>query len=265
MINQILQDIPVLICRPEPSASELALALSAVGARCSKLPCLEIKPVQVNDADKQSLINLDQYHHVIVLSQHAASPALELIDAYWPQFPAQQPWYAVGRKTAGILSDSVPGLIEPEADLTSEDILALPALQDIKEQRVLILKGKGGRDTIQKGLSQRQAKVDVIELYERIAPEYDNATLNSILQGQSLRYIVALSAETLRNLVSFAEQIKLDLTQYHLILPSERVARVALQMGFQLTYIPNNLKPIDIIRCIANIEAELKREQSKQE
>lgn len=259
MIHPVLKDIPILICRPEPTASELAIALSAVGALCRKLPCLTINSLALSGESKQRILDLDQYSTVIALSQYAAKPALELIDEYWPQAPIQQTWYAIGRATANVIASNVDTLVEPEADFSSEELLELPGLQSFDDDRVLILKGKNGRDTIEKALTERGAKVDNLELYERVAPNYSNEEIETALIQFTPRYIVALSGETVRNLKRFADQIQLDLSQHHLIVPSERVAHVAMQAGFKLTYIPNNLKPIDIIRCIANIEGQLKQ------
>lgn len=260
-IQPILKDIPILICRPEPSATELDNALSAMGAQCHKLPGLAIHSVTPTDAERQHILNLDQYTHVIALSQHAAVPALELIDEYWPQFPVQQSWFAIGRATANTLAQHVETLIQPEADLTSEDLLALPELADMNDSRVLILKGRNGRTVIEEALLKRGAKaVDNIELYERITPSYSDADIRSGLVEFKARYIIALSGETVKNIKTMANQIHCDLSEHHLIVPSERVAQVAMQQGFKLTYIPNNLKPIDIIRCIANIEGQIKRD-----
>lgn len=264
VILQVLKDIPVLICRPEPSATDLANALKAVGAKCETLPCLKINTLKIEGETKQRLLDLDQYSSVVALSQYAAKPALDFIDEYWPQPPVQQTWYAIGRKTADLISGNVATLVEPEADLSSEELLELPGLQNMEDERVLILKGIDGRDTIEKELVKRGAKVENVELYERVAPSYSDEEVSKALVAFSSRcnsssnYIVALSGETVKNLKRLADQIKQDLSEHHLIVPSERVAHVAMQAGFKLTYIPNNLKPIDIIRCIANIEGQLK-------
>lgn len=259
VVHSILKDIPVLICRPEPSATELANTLGAMGAQCRKLPCLDIKTLALSSDGKQKILDLDQYSTVIALSQYAAKPALALMEEYWPQPPVQQTWYAIGRTTANIIANNVDKLEEPTADLTSEELLELPGLQSFDNERVLILKGKDGRDTIEHALTARGATVDNLELYERVAPEYSNTEISQVFDGFTPRYIVALSGETVRNLKRFADQIGLDLGQQHLVVPSERVAQVAMQEGFKLTYIPNNLKPIDIIRCIAHVEAETKQ------
>jgi len=240
-----------LICRPEPSASELAVVLRSVGAECEVLPTIAIERLDVTQEARQMIMNLDHYHQVIVVSQHAAELGFSLIDEFWPQFPAEQNWYAIGRKTAEKLQAIDANLISPGRDLRSEDLLALPELQSVRGQKILLLKGKGGRGTLQQSLVNRGAKVDALMLYSRVCPTYNDELINERLLGFNPHYIVALSGETLNNLVFLGNKVNVDLAQRTLVLPSKRVANIALEHGFKLTCIPENLMPIDIIQCIA--------------
>jgi len=251
MIQPLLPDSRVLICRPEPSASELAKVLQSVGAECEVLPTLLIKPLELNAQARQKVIDIDQYDHVIVVSQHAATLGLSVIDEYWPQFPINQSWFAIGRKTSNVLKPANLELIEPNKDLSSEALLKISELKDVKNKKILILKGKEGRNKLELELSARGATVDTIELYERICPIYSSAELEASLVMFNPNYIVALSGETLLNLIKLSQSANIDLHNKALILSSERVANIAREHGLNLIYIANNLMPMDIIRCIA--------------
>lgn len=251
MIEPILADTRILICRPEPSASELARVLRSVGADCEVLPSIAIEAIELSPEARQIVMNLDLYHQVIVTSQHAAESGMALIDTFWPQFPSGQNWYAIGRKTAEKLKIVDDRLVAPDKDMDSEDLLALPELQDVRGQKILLLKGEGGRGVIQRSLQKRGAKVDAITLYRRIRPEYGNELLQNKLHQFDPHYVIALSGETLDNLRDLANQVNIDITQRTFILPSKRVANIALEYGFKLICVPDNLMPIDIIRCIA--------------
>lgn len=251
MIQQLLPNTRVLICRPEPSASELSRVLESVGAACEVLPTLQIHALDLSAEARQKIMDLDQYAHVIVVSQHAASLGLSIIDEYWPQFPTAQNWFAIGRKTAMSLKPAGLNLIEPNEDLNSEALLNTKLLAKVKGKKILILKGKEGRNTIESELNKRGAVVDTISLYERVCPEYSASELEASLLEFSPSYIVALSGETLSNLIQMSKRVKVDLQHKAFILSSERVANIARDQGFKLTYIANNLMPMDIIRCIA--------------
>ena len=251
MIQQLLPDTRVLICRPEPSASELSKVLESVGARCEVLPTLMIHPLEITAEARQQMMDLDQYDHVIVVSQHAATLGLSIIDEYWPQFPIKQNWFAIGRKTANSLKPAGVKLIAPNEDLTSETLLNTKLLAKVSGAKVLILKGKEGRNIIESELNKRGAAVDTISLYERVCPEYSSVALETSLIKFNPSYIVALSGETLSNLIQLSKSVKAELQNKALILSSERVANIAQDQGYKLTYIANNLMPMDIIRCIA--------------
>jgi len=253
-ISGILSDTRVLICRPEPAASELASALASMGAECKILPTLAISPLEISPADRQKIMNLDRYQHVIVTSQHAAKLGLEHIDEYWPQFPAEQNWFAMGRKTAKHLDAADINLTSPDKDLSSETLLLQTKLKQVKSQKVLILKGVEGRDLLQQQLEKQGALVDTIELYQRRCPEYDTAHIQKSVQAYDPDYIIALSGETLLNLLSLSKQANISLASYSFILSSRRVANIALEQGIKSNIIPDNLMPIDIIRCIAKVK-----------
>lgn len=251
-VSSLLGGVNVLICRPEESSKELASALSALGAKCHILPTLDIIEVPISDIERQYILSLDQYQYVIVTSQHAANLGLHLIDTYWPQFPLDQTWLAIGQKTASLLATENLRLVSPEKDLTSEALLKLPQLNKVKDQKILLLKGKEGRDTISQILTKRGAKVDSIELYERVCPAYTDEEIHTALIKFKANYIVTLSGETLNNLISLCEEPNINLSSKTFIVPSNRVANIAYGHGFKSVLIPANLKPIDLIKSITN-------------
>lgn len=257
-IPLILSGTRILICRPQESAEEMARALSAIGAECSCFPTLTINATALSERDRQLILNLDQYLHIIVTSQHAAKLGLEHIDQVWPQFPIDQSWYPIGEKTASLLADEQLNVIHPDKALTSESLLDIAALQKVKHQKILIMKGEEGRDLLRKTLVSRGAHVDELTLYQRSCPEYSQAEIVNALKTFHADYLVTLSGETLENLISLSERVNIDLSQLTFIVPSYRVANIAYQRGFKSVLIPANLKPIDLIKCITHHKKNLK-------
>jgi len=58
-IKPILAHSKVLVCRPEPAASELASVLRSVGANAKTLPCIAIEPTAVTP---ETLLTQDRTH-----------------------------------------------------------------------------------------------------------------------------------------------------------------------------------------------------------
>ncbi|KZY82283.1 hypothetical protein A3742_18490, partial [Oleiphilus sp. HI0071] len=227
MIKAILEGHKVLVCRPEPSASELCKVLESVGAETYSLPCIEVRTLALTPQVKNIIYALDQYEKVVVVSQHAATQLIHYVDELWPQAPADQKWFGIGRKTTQLLAEADLSVSIPDQDYSSEGLLDTPELNHVKGQKILIAKGKEGRSKLEQGLRDRGAKVTTIELYERVTPEYSDQTLQESISDFGATSIVTLSAETLDNLHSLAKSISATPTGTRLIVPSERVAKHA--------------------------------------
>jgi len=250
MINNLLEGKRVLVCRPEPSASELSAVLSSVGATVQTLPTIEVEPLEVNDKQRSYLFDLDQYEKVIVVSQHAAHRICELIDEIWPQPPYPQRWFGIGRKTSEVLQQNSLDVMAPESDMSSEALLETPELQEVKGQKILIAKGRGGRSKLEQGLRDRGAKVQCIDLYQRKQPNYSDQELTSAFKNFQPDAIICLSTESLDNLHALTARVEHSLLNCLLVLPSERTKRHAKTLGYLNSRISDGLRPIDLIKTL---------------
>ena len=259
MIVKVLDNIRVLICRPEPSASELAHTLESVGATCHLIPAIERTPLALSEASKTKILNLDQYDHVISVSHMAAEIAMEHIDEYWPQLPVDQHWHAIGRKTAQVLDHHLQSynikLIRPEKDFTSEDLLnSFQNQAELQDKKILLLKGEGGRTHLRDELEKLGAQVDDVALYKRTMPSYSEDQIKAAFVKFEPDLIVTLSAETVENTFSLANSCEADLSDLTFIVSSERVGKVANEKGVTKCIVPNGLMPIDLIKAIAEFK-----------
>ena len=241
-----LAGLRVLVTRPQGRADDLIAAIAASGGSATHIPLLMVMPLDENrDAaiwqqTKQRVLDLDRYRRVIAISVNAAQYGLEWIDNYWPQLPRGMAWYGIGAATVAALArrDIVAqsnSTIQNGADgaaVNSETLLALPALQKIDGERILILRGVGGRETLAAVLRERGAQVDYAECYRRVEPILD-AAQQAQLQALNFDAICVNSNETLQNLWSYlSAAARLQAQQRALIVPSARVAAAAKTLGF---------------------------------
>lgn len=251
MIKPLLEGRRVLVCRPEPSATELATVLESVGAKVKRLPCIEIQRSEVSGEQKQHIYDLDQYEKVVVVSQFSAQAIAEEVDALWPQHPTNQTWFGIGRKTSQCLEEAGFKTYNPNADLSSEALLSEPKLKQVKGEKILLVKGHGGRSKLEQGLRDRGAKVHTIELYKRVKPSYSEAILNDAINDFQADSIITLSAETLDNFHGFAKSVSTTPKHAVLVVPSSRVAKHATSLGYLNVRVAEQLKPINLIKCLA--------------
>jgi uroporphyrinogen-III synthase len=178
----------------------------------------------------------------------AQAECLPLIDR--PQLPLGIHWYGVGAGTAAELSRYGVTARRPTQGWTSEALLALPSLQNLKNQRVLLARGGEGRDLLRNSLRQRGAQITVLPLYQRFCPQYSAAQLAHALDGFNPDAVITLSGETLKNLVALCAKNDHNLYRKLLIVPVERVAEQAQVAGFTNPLVPAGLTDNNIVASV---------------
>ena len=235
MTNPSLQAMRVLVTRPQPQADNLADAIRAQGGFALALPLLDIRPLPESQSIRDCLQQLDQYHKIITTSIPSVKYGMTMIDNWWPQRPVGIDWYAIGDATANSLQQQDITTSARSGGLDSEALLELADFQQIKAQRILIIKGRNGRNKLQTTLTRRGATVNSLAVYERTCPEYPAGYLPQQLSAHRIHVIVATSSQIVNNLQSLlnhhpdADNLK----QLTLIVPSQRVAEDAHTCGFQ--------------------------------
>lgn len=241
----------ILICRPEPEASRLARSFDNAGALTRVLPLIDREPLPETPERRTLILNIDQYAHIIVVSPYAARLLVEQMDIWWPQLPTGIHWYAVGAGTAAVLSEHGLNPQQPATGWTSEALLDLPALNRVDGEKVLLVRAEHGRELIRKTLEARGARISLLPLYRRFNPDYTPEQVRQLLDSFEPEVIVALSGETLNNLIALCAKSDHNLYDRLLIVPAERVAKKARAGGFRNPCIPGSLADNDIVATVA--------------
>ncbi|TBW58205.1 uroporphyrinogen-III synthase [Marinobacter halodurans] len=244
----------ILICRPQPEADRLAGRLQDEGAQTYCLPLLERRPLPETPERRTRFQELDLYQHVIAVSPGAARLFLEQAEDWWPQWPVGLHWYGVGSGTADVLAQAGLVVTIPPDGFTSEHLLALETLRRPSGERVLIAKGRGGRELLGQTLAERGARVDNLELYERVCPDHDPDTVRAALKDFDPDAVIVLSGETLNNLIALGENTDQALKSRTLLVPVDRVAQTAREQGFTRVCIPEQLTPEGLIASLGRLD-----------
>ena len=114
----------------------------------------------------------------------------------------------------------------------SETLLAMPELADMRGQRVLIVRGEGGRTLFAETLRARGAEVAFAEVYRRLRPDFDPAPLLTHWDDQ-VALVTATSGEVLANLLEMlGPEGRAPLLATPLVVVAERTATAARELGF---------------------------------
>ena len=237
MNQHSLSGLTVLITRPLNQADSLRRAIESAGAKTLSLPLIEIN--RLNDAQaiqelRNKVLQLDSYQSLIFVSNNAVSFGGEVINNYWPQFPIGIEVIAIGPTTAEAASEQLGcEVIQPSSGMTSEDILRLPALSNVSDKKIAIVRGQGGRELLADTLRERGAIVDYLEAYRRTPVDYTSVDFCNRLQKAAVNVLTVSSGESLDRLTHLLAANGKMLQQLKLLVPSERIGLQAKKAGYE--------------------------------
>lgn len=223
----------IVVTRPAIQARQLVDTIGRLGGVALALPLIEIQSLKLAAAEKQKIIDLDQYDAIVVVSPNAARIGLEQIGEYWPQLPLHIDWYTVGRATANALAEFEITAEMPDQGFDSEALLALPGMQQIAGAKILILKGTGGRTLLREQLSVRGAIVEMLDLYQRNIVEYNSGQVLRILGTGLPDHILITSAQIFDHMHRTLEPCYDNLMSVNLVTASERISDRARKLGYE--------------------------------
>lgn len=202
----------VWITRSEPGASQLGSYLSEAGFPSTVAPVVKIQSIQGSPPSGR----VDCW---ILVSYHAIQSALDL--GWMPSGICA----AIGPTTQEALRDHPCSTIVPDKH-TSEGLYALLRNRLAPSARICLISGKSGRGDLEDWLKSDDYEVIRWIVYERRyqSPQVDASDFD---------IVVASSAFALSKILDTLRLQQLCIDKYPtLIVPSERIALNAREMGF---------------------------------
>lgn len=234
-----LEHATILLTRPRDQAAALSEQLEKAGARVIHFPVIDIVPLAITDeADDDSsrhiIEQLDSYAVAVFISSNAVIQADRIVRRIRGQWPGQLQFAVIGPASAKALAAiGLHAEICPAGEFNSEGLLAVAAMQQIRGKRIIIFRGKGGRETLATELRRRGAHVDYAEVYQRRRPETCLGDLSQ-RQRDAINAIIVASNESLQNLYDMADERNRSwLLSVPLVVISQRSAALADKLGFK--------------------------------
>ncbi|HEU4709851.1 MAG TPA: uroporphyrinogen-III synthase, partial [Methylophilaceae bacterium] len=197
-------------------------------------PLIAISPLQDYTAFERQVVKLSHFDWAIFISTNAVQQGMPRLLNQLGQVPARLRFAAIGPTTAAELKKfGIDDTLVPDNRFDSESLLALPEMQNIHSQKVMIFRGEGGREVLADTLKSRGAHVEFAECYRRINPQTDIELLDVQRRMGKLDAIVVTSSEAMRHLLQFAGDAEW-LASIPLCVNHERVADQPRQMGLRV-------------------------------
>ena len=229
----------VLLTRPLSQVANLQSLLEDSDLDYVLFPALEINKIN-------AVLTNQRYDVIIFISVNAVIYSEE----YFSQlFVEALKVFAVGPTTAKKLTDKgVKVDAYPLENASSQELLAMPECGELTDKKILIVRGKGGSQTLKNSLKEMN-QVDYLEVYKRTPCEVSRLHVESIERFMQTPdgMVIANSVESLFNIVKLVKEIR----PYHeeqlksrtLIVLSERIKAQAKSIGFKNIHV--SLTPSD--------------------
>jgi uroporphyrinogen-III synthase len=226
-----LTGVGVLVTRPEHQAQHLCQLIEAEGGAAVRYPALDIKARPDRAAVRAAIGPADRFDLFVFVSANAVRFGADILGDRRDVRIA-----AIGQATAAALTAAGQRVsLMPEEGADSESLLALPQLADLGGQRVLIIKGSGGRELLFEAMTARGAQVQYAEVYTREAayPSMERkAEVEALWRQGGIKVYTATSVDLLEALVGIVTPRCRELMHSTaLVTGSQRVADAAGRLG----------------------------------
>ena len=216
----------VVLTRPQADSERLSEALQNEGFQTRVVPIITIEAIPT--AEQAPAPSLSDDALCIFISANAVRFGLPQLGSALAR-DSDLTVIAVGNKTRDTLvAEGIQAQVPVRTD--SEGLLAMPALSAPDSRDVVIVKGEGGRELLASELTGRGARVTEWACYRRCWPEVDVSGLIEISAGLIFQASSGEMVSRLSELLAGGGQA--DLFQSSIIVPSDRVARLATEIGW---------------------------------
>lgn len=218
----------VLVTRPAHQSGELVAAIEGAGGEAVRFPVIQI--IGRNpDVVAQEFASLPRPDIAIFVSRNAVDHGLAAVRASEATIAAVGPTTRAALEAAG-----VDVTIKSDEGFDSERLLAHPALENVRDRTVVIVRGESGRELLADTLRNRGAEVNYLSAYRREirrAPQDELDSLDERWCHDGIDCVTIMSVETLENLLHQLPSTSLEqLRQTPLVAPGARVIQTAMEL-----------------------------------
>jgi len=237
-----LNGLSVLVTRPRLQAQGVCNLIEQAQGKAIHFPVIDIEAVATDYWTTAELETLDA---IIFVSRNAVDYFVQ--DNRYA-LPDKLQLIAVGDGSAeSMLLNGLRVDFRPTQSIGSEGLLLMPELEDMSDKKVLIVRGKGGRELLADTLKERGAEVDYIEVYQRVLPTPSALQCEQAVKADA---VMCTSIEGVTNLSLLLQQRLSSLFAKPLLVISERIKKYAESMGFEQVWVTKDTSDNAIIELL---------------
>ena len=238
----------LLITRPLAQSKNLESLLAENEIDFALFPAFEIKK-------SKPIALIEKYDVIIFISVNAVNFSEEYFEEL---IISRSKVFAVGPVTANqLLQKKIKVDCYPKINASSEELLKMKDCQNLLNAKVLIVRGKGGSETLKDNLSNSN-QVDYFEVYERVPCQLTMQHEESLRLFLSMPdgILMATSKESLDSILYLVQSISSNfiktIKSKKIIVFSERLKVLAKEFGFKNIEITENPSDEDLVKLLVN-------------
>jgi uroporphyrinogen-III synthase len=233
----------LILTRPLYQNHKLIESIKMENLDIVNMPLIEIEGIiDYKHSDINQKMNRS-IHCIIFISTNAVIYFGQLLKKFNLPFPKANFMAAIGKSTAQLIKDTFGAeVLFPKNIYDSEHLMALSNFDNINEKYCLIIRGKGGRETLKNLLINRGAIVEYLECYQRSMIPLNTENFKDT-KIPSNNFILISSNEAAQYFVNQITKLNIDVSDFIFIVNHERIAE-------KITPISNKIKMIDEINAV---------------
>lgn len=248
----------IILTRPYGRSDSLIAKLHKNNYSAINIPCLAIKYLRpqfhlTSEYSKFIFVSVNAVEGFFKLYSTSAEIKELIVELN------KRSVYAIGAATAELLKNyGISNVIYPsQANFeNSEDFVKLIQLQNIAEDRVLMIRGEQSRGFISAKLSKECTSFTEIIVYRGECPK---GVISKGSIGSINEYIIVVtSASILENFYKKLDNnLRSEMLNAKILVPSQRIAIIAKDLGFKNIYCSNSMNEETILDMINKISKQI--------
>ena len=245
--------IALISTRPQKTNLQLSDELKNSEIKLLSFPLTEIHPLNNYQIFDGVIENIKTYQHIIFISTNAVHFFLERVKKLSLQIPKNLIFSSIGPTTKLLLQKKLSvDVHSPIKTFDSEHLLKEKIYNNVEGQKILIIRGEGGRETLKNALEEKGAIVNYGECYVRKYVDIDLNQLKNDLVNYHHQFILFSSTNSAKHFIHQLSKVDSRWLQNIKIIVNHKKIEGLLSKIFKDIFVCNNIDTQNIRKLIVS-------------
>ena len=245
--------IALISTRPLKTNVQLSEELKNSEIKLLSFPLTEIHPLNNYQIFDGVIENIKTYQHIIFISTNAVHFFVERVKKLSLQIPKKLKLSSIGPTTKLLLQKKLSvDVHSPIKTFDSEHLLKEKIYNNVEGQKILIIRGEGGRETLKNALEEKGAIVNYGECYVRKYVDIDLNQLKNDLVNYHHQFFLFSSTNSAKHFIHQLSKVDSRWLQNIKIIVNHKKIEGLFSKIFKDIFVCNNIDTQNIRKLIVS-------------